>query len=51
MLQLPSLIQVAASRDDLYVFRITGEVSADDMTELAAAMTALNPAPRSAGKR
>ncbi|MBM2290508.1 STAS/SEC14 domain-containing protein [Sulfitobacter pseudonitzschiae] len=38
MLQLPSLIQVAASRDDLYVFRITGEVSAEDMSELAAYM-------------
>ncbi|UOA28789.1 STAS/SEC14 domain-containing protein [Pseudosulfitobacter sp. DSM 107133] len=36
MLKLPSLIQIATNRADLYVFRITGEVSAGDMTALAA---------------
>ena len=35
MLTLPSLTQVATSRDDLYAFRITGEVSRDDMAAMA----------------
>ncbi len=38
MLNLPSLIQIATNRDDLYVFRITAQVSTEDMTELAAYM-------------
>ena len=35
MLTLPSLIQIKTTRDDLYAFRITGEVSRDDMTAMA----------------
>ena len=35
MLKLPSILQVATSRDDLYAFRITGEVTREDMTAMA----------------
>ncbi|MCR8825343.1 SpoIIAA family protein [Pseudosulfitobacter koreensis] len=38
MLKLPSVIQIATTRDDLYVFRIVAEVSSEDMTELATYM-------------
>ena len=35
MLTLPSVTQVATSRSDLFAFRITGEVSREDMTAMA----------------
>ncbi len=35
MLSLPTVIEVANNRDTLFSFRITGEVSQDDMTALA----------------
>ena len=35
MLTLPSITQIATSRDDLYAFRITAEVSREDMTAMA----------------
>ena len=35
MLTLPSLTQIATSRPDLFAFRITGEVSREDMTAMA----------------
>lgn len=35
MLTLPSITQVRASRDDLFAFRITAEVSREDMTAMA----------------
>ncbi|KIN75373.1 DUF3478 domain containing protein [Sulfitobacter noctilucae] len=35
MLNLQSLIQIQTTRQDLYAFRITGEVSREDMTAMA----------------
>lgn len=35
MLTLPSITQIATSRKDLYAFRITAEVSREDMTAMA----------------
>ena len=35
MLTLPSVVEVATSREDLFAFRITKEVTHDDMTALA----------------
>lgn len=35
MLTLPTIRQVATTRPDLYAFRIAGEVSRDDMTQMA----------------
>jgi hypothetical protein len=35
MLTLPSVVEVATSREDLFAFRITNEVSREDMAALA----------------
>lgn len=35
MLKLPSITQVATNRPDLFAFRITAEVSREDMTDMA----------------
>lgn len=35
MLSLPSVKEIATSRPDLFAFRITGEVSREDMTAMA----------------
>ena len=35
MLKTPSITEVATSRDDLFAFRITAEVTREDMTEMA----------------
>ncbi|NNE51388.1 MAG: STAS/SEC14 domain-containing protein [Sulfitobacter sp.] len=35
MLRLPSVAEVATSRPDLFAFRITAEVSRDDMSDMA----------------
>jgi len=35
MLTLPTVIEVANNRDDLFSFRITGEVTSEDMTAMA----------------
>ena len=35
MLKLPSILQAATSRHDLFAFRITGKVTREDMTEMA----------------
>lgn len=35
MLELPSILQINTSRDDLFAFRISGEVSRNDMAAFA----------------
>lgn len=41
MLKRDSILQVNTSRDDLYAFRITGEVSSEDMEAMAEHMNAV----------
>ena len=41
MFTCPSIIQIATTRDDLFAFRITGEVSREDMSGMADHMNSI----------
>ncbi|KIN63037.1 DUF3478 domain containing protein [Sulfitobacter noctilucicola] len=45
MLTLPSILQIATSREDLHAFRITAEVSREDMTAMAEYMNTVFDRP------